>query len=368
MKKIIFGITSLQIGGAERVLVDLANKLCDKFDITIFTIYDGGKLKSQVSKKVKIISMYDKSFESFSKLEKNKISIKLFFYDKPPVGYDTYVSFLEGPITRLFSKEKKHKKIAWIHNDISKVFGRGIKSKLKKNIDKIVYKKYDKIIFVSKENQKDFNNIYGNNFDEDIIKNFIDYERIIKKSEEKIDDFAGKKDELYFITSCRLVEQKALDRFIRVHKRLEDEGLKSRVFVLGEGELRKRLQDEVNEYNVNDSFIFLGAKINPYPYIKKADYFCLFSYYEGYGMALEEAKILNRRILITDTAAKECVEDYKNAQIFDNSEEGIYEGLKRIISNENQKDDFIEQKNWQEYYEKILEKVIDTIQWENKES
>ena len=42
MKKIIFGITSLTLGGAERVLVDLVNKLCSDYDITIFTIYPKG--------------------------------------------------------------------------------------------------------------------------------------------------------------------------------------------------------------------------------------------------------------------------------------------------------------------------------------
>ena len=40
--------------------------------------------------------------------------------------YDVEVAFLEGPITRIFSyKNKNTKKIAWIHNDISKVFGAG---------------------------------------------------------------------------------------------------------------------------------------------------------------------------------------------------------------------------------------------------
>ena len=38
MKKLLFGITSLGLGGAERVLVDIANELSNKYNITIFTI------------------------------------------------------------------------------------------------------------------------------------------------------------------------------------------------------------------------------------------------------------------------------------------------------------------------------------------
>ena len=53
MKKILFGITSLTLGGAERVLVDLANALCDKYEITIFTIYAKGELEKQLNNKIK---------------------------------------------------------------------------------------------------------------------------------------------------------------------------------------------------------------------------------------------------------------------------------------------------------------------------
>ena len=62
MKKILFGITSLTLGGAERVLVDIANKLCNEYDITIFTIYSGGELEKQLSSKVKLKTLYNKQY------------------------------------------------------------------------------------------------------------------------------------------------------------------------------------------------------------------------------------------------------------------------------------------------------------------
>ena len=39
MKKVLFGITSLSIGGAEKTLVDIVNRLNSRYDIEIFTIY-----------------------------------------------------------------------------------------------------------------------------------------------------------------------------------------------------------------------------------------------------------------------------------------------------------------------------------------
>ena len=76
MKKLLFGITGLTLGGAERVLIDIANKLCEKYDITIFTIYSGGELEKQLSKKVKLKSLYNTSYASLRKNTKKISSIK----------------------------------------------------------------------------------------------------------------------------------------------------------------------------------------------------------------------------------------------------------------------------------------------------
>ena len=102
MRKILFGITSLTLGGAERVLVDIANRISDEYDVTIFTIYDNGILKKQLNDKVKVISLYDREFKKYSRLQVLTISLKLLLFTKIPQGYDTYIAFLEGPITRLF--------------------------------------------------------------------------------------------------------------------------------------------------------------------------------------------------------------------------------------------------------------------------
>ena len=58
MRKIVFGITGLTLGGAERVLVDIANELSNNYDITIFTIYGGGELEKELNSNIKQISLY----------------------------------------------------------------------------------------------------------------------------------------------------------------------------------------------------------------------------------------------------------------------------------------------------------------------
>ena len=351
--KIVFGITKLGIGGAERVLVDLANVLIQNFDITIFTIYSGGELEKELNPNIKLINLYKKQnkFISLYILLFGKHIYSKYLKNK----FDVDIAFLEGPITRIFSYGK-NEKIAWVHNDINKVFGETFKAKIKCYLDKKFYKKYNKIVFVSKQNKQAFENKYGNIGEMVIIKNYIDKNRIINKSKEKIDceikknrnnnckDLKVEKindkiqkiksinyEEPIFITVARLVKQKGIDRFIRVHKRLIDDGLKHKVYIIGDGEERKSLQKLVKTLNVQKTFIFLGKKENPYPYIKLADYFVLLSYYEGYGMVLEEAKVLNKPIIITKTAAIEAVEDYEKKLIIENDEEEIYKELKKKL-------------------------------------
>ena len=360
MKKIIFGITGLTIGGAERVLVDLVNKLYNDYDITIFTIYSKGELEKELNPNIKLKSLYNKSYKELSKIGQKifaplKVLIfKNMIYKKYiKENYDVEIAFLEGPITRLFSvKNENVKKIVWIHNDISKVFGNGFKSKLKKNLDKKIYSKYDELVFVSKDNLDKFDKVYSNskevnkveneneknkniNINKRVIYNYIDKERILEKSCDEI-DFSFKKDFVNFLTVARLVEQKGIDRLIKVHKKLIERGYIHNFYIIGDGPEKEKLEKLIKEKKVEKTFYLLGQKENPYPYIKNATYFCLLSRFEGYGMVLEEAKILDKSIIITNTAAREAVENYSNKYILENTEDGIYNGLKDIIEKETE--------------------------------
>ena len=366
MKKIVFGITSLQLGGAERVLVDLANELSknNEYDITIFTIYGKGELEKQVSSKVNIKSIYQESYNELSKIKQKILAPLSILIGKNRIykkyiknKYDIEIAFLEGPITRIFSCGKNLKnKIAWVHNDISLVFGNGIKSKIKRKIDENLYNKFKKLIFVSKNNLKSFEQTYKNNTSEkQVIYNYIDSENVLEKSkietQMEIDN-----NQINLISVARLVPQKALDRLIKVHKRLINENILHNIYIIGDGPEKDNLKQLIKDNNCENSVKLLGKKENPYPYMKQADYICLLSEFEGYGMVLEEAKILNKNILITDTAAKEAVENYNKAKIFANSENGIYEGLKSILSSTNKQQ--VENSNEEQYNNlKIIEEV-----------
>lgn len=86
----------------------------------------------------------------------------------------------------------------------------------------------------------------------------------------------------------------------------------------------------------------------------------MLSEFEGYGMVLEEAKILNKPIIITNTAAREAVENYSKSLIVENNEQSIYLELKDIITGKTAIKNKIEKYDNQNILEEI-EKY-----WRNK--
>lgn len=373
MKKIIFGITSLTLGGAERVLVDLANKMSERFDITIFMLYSNGELETELNKKIKLKTLYSKKYTELTFLEKILASLKVLINKKKifkkyvdKEEYIAQISFLEGAITRIFSVKSKFKtkKIAWVHNDMQKVFGKGIKAKIKKIMDEKAYQKYDDIIFVSKDNEKAFNSFYKKNIKsrKNIIKNYVSSERILNLSVE-LSEYKKiyKEDEINIVQVSRLVEQKAIDRLIKASAKLINENSKIHIYVIGDGPLKERLQKQIEDLNVEEKITLLGAKKNPYPYIKNADVFGLFSYFEGYGIVIDEAKILRKYVIITDTAAREALKDYKEySYIVSNDEKGIEEAFKYLEDKGKQ----IGKKyiDYQYKNEEIIDKITEIIE------
>ena len=340
-KKLLFGITSLTLGGAERVLVDLVNALCDKYDITIFTIYAKGELEKQLSRKVKLKSLYNVSYSELSSFEKHfsmplkVLLLKKYIYNKKiKEDYDTEIAFLEGPITRLFSsKNTTTKKIAWVHNDVSLVFGNGIKAKLKKNIDKKVYSKYETLIFVSRDNLEKFEKIYSDLklINKKVIYNYIDKESILKKAEGE-QEISFAKNTINFVTVARLVSQKGIDRLVNVHSKLIKEGLNNNFYVIGDGPEKEKIQEMIKENKVEATFHLLGKKENPYPYIQAADALICSSRAEGFSTVATEALILNKPIFTTDCSGmRELFGEYQCGIICDNSEDGIYDMLHNVL-------------------------------------
>ena len=130
----------------------------------------------------------------------------------------------------------------------------------------------------------------------------------------------------------RMMPPKKYLRFLNVLYRLKQDGYEFQWYVLGTGAEKDQIQKKINDLQLNDCVFLEGVVDNPYKYMKNCDLFVLPSGWEGFPTVTVEAKILNKPVLATDVSGiREQIEDGKQGLIVENSEDGIYEGLKRIL-------------------------------------
>lgn len=327
MKKVlIFGYT-LDMGGAEKALIDTLNFLKDKFEIDLYLLEKKGILLNKLPKNINVYQLKNNIFSYclfrfipfFRKLKINKIANKK--------DYSCAIAYLEGRCgTWVADINKKIKKIAWIHNDVEK-FDIGIKEK------EIIetYNKIDKIIVVSKHSQESFCQKY--HFSKEKVKviyNLINEKEIL--SQAKL--FKVEKKKFTFVNVAKMREQKRHDRIIRATKILKDKGYDFEVWLIGDGPLEKEISAMIKKENLTNYVKMLGLKSNPYPYMKFADYFILSSDHEGYPVCLLEALLLKLKIITTNVSgAKEMLKNDKYGLIVDISTKALASKMAEVIDN-----------------------------------
>ena len=356
MKKLlIFGYT-MEMGGAEKALSDTLNYLKDYCDIDLYLINKTGSLMYAIPSSVNVYS-----------LRKNIFNYILFryipFYRKKVINKiakkkDYYAAFgyMEGRCGTWVSDIKKPlKKIAWIHNDVSK-FDIGINEK---EIIK-TYNNVDKVICVSNDAKKEFCNKYKiDNNKVEVIYNYINEKEILKKA----NAFKVNNKAFTFVNVAKMRDQKRQDRLVMAAKYLKELGYEFKIQLVGDGPNYEKIKEMVKAYNVEDKVEMLGLQTNPYPYIKNANFFVLSSYMEGYGIVIKEALLLKTKILTTDIVGpREILEDGKYGIIVQNNDEDIKFKMKEILDNPK-KFDYLDKNmlNYKGDNEEIIRKTLNLI-------
>lgn len=353
MKKVMFMIESMIVGGAEKALINLVNNLDkNKYDVTVismykYSVYDGYdyNFKELFNENIKVKYLIDNS---------NQFNYKLFnfLYNKLPKHwfykyfirekYDVEVSFYEGFPTIFLanSTNKNSRKIAWLHTDSNNAFGNFDETQLKET--KEIYSKYDFIVGVSKSVCDSFENIFGMKEKLKVQYNIFEVDRIIEKSKEEIDENL-KSDKFKMISVGRIIPIKSYDRLLRCVKKLKDDNLDFELWLVGDGSDKSKLEDYILENNLNGIVKILGFQDNPYKYINECDLFVCSSLAEGFSTVVAEAIILEKPIVTTQCSGMdELVGAGECGIITENNEDSLYEGLQKILEN---KELFYELKN-----------------------
>lgn len=333
-KKLLFFITNLAHGGAERVLVNLANNLDkSKYDVTVMTIFDTGVNKQYLSDEITYRSIFPKTFHGI-KFITAALSAKLLHRLFIKENYDIEVAYLEGPPAKIISgcPNTATKKAAWIHIELNteKALTEGFRSKS----DAVsAYRRFDRIVCVSETVKKKFKGISSIQDRTEVLYNTNETELIRSKSRQPVDDVVFH-DTITICSVAKIEDSKGYDRLLEAHKQLLDDGFNHRVLIIGIGSQEETLRKQAKELGLENSFQLLGFRENPYRYMAAADLYVCSSRREGFSTAVTEALIVGTPVVSTDcSGARELLgENDEYGLVVENSEEGVYQGMKRMLS------------------------------------
>ncbi|WP_028550873.1 glycosyltransferase [Paenibacillus sp. UNC451MF] len=363
-KNLLFVMPSLTAGGGEKSLVNLLSQIDYKaYNVDLFLFSQTGVFINSLPKEVNILGFPNKyniytkglkkSMEEF--LAKGQVTLaysRLMFtvmnrvirntdfseqftwkYQRKSLDtlekvYDAAIGFLEkSSIYFVVDKVKARKKIGWIHTNYSD-------SGMRHHYDDPYFKQLDHIVTVSEECAKSLSDhfLHLNNKIK-VIYNIVSPKMIHHLSNEDIDEGTIFDTEYTnIVTLARLSHEKGIDLAIESCKLLVGKGHNIRWYVLGDGQDRESLESLIEKHQLGPYFKLLGVKENPYPYIKKADIYVQPSRYEGKSIAIDEAKILQKPIVVTNfETAKDQIQHGINGVIVDLSPAGISQGIEKLM-------------------------------------
>lgn len=309
-KKVLFLVPSLKLGGGvERIASALANKLSATYEVFMLTFYNYKDL----------YHFNGKYYSLNEKLNSWRVILRPFRIYKftRKILPDIIISFMDHTnvmaiITQLISIVKIPLVIS-VHCNPKMVY-KG-QYKYMNILIKTMYrsKRVEKVITVSKEIQNILE--YNYHIKKRKIKtlyNGIDILKIQEMAEKEIKDYKEifkNKKMVKFINVGRLSEEKGQTYLIKAFSIVHKEIPNSKLFILGEGLLKRELEAIINEYNLKEDVFLLGFQKNPYKYIKNSDFFVLSSIYEGLPTVLLETLACGIPIISTncETGPKEIL-------------------------------------------------------------
>lgn len=353
-KNVLFVVDERRMGGVSILLEDILNNInLDKYNIDVMVLHNNGDYLEHLPEGVNVLygSKYFSGIDLTLKEALKTFNIKTIYHKLKVVfdmktglieksikrerkkilrkKYDTEIAFKDGftALFTIFGDSKR--KIHWLNYEY-----KGINPNAKYDrLFKRILPQFDNIVAVSDGVKNAFSDIYDvKNID--IIENYIDINKIKKKSMEQ--GLKVNEDDLNFICVGRLHYTKGFDRLVNAIASIKEDGLLPSNFKLriyGDGPMYDELSNMISENKLDNNVYLMGRTSNPYKEVKNAKLFILSSNFEAFGLVVIEAMSLGVPVMATKTAAVDkLIKNDENGLIVDNSTEGLKDGLLYLLN------------------------------------
>jgi glycosyltransferase involved in cell wall biosynthesis len=372
VKKILIVSHWMEIGGAERSLLGLLNSIdYSRYDVDLFLCRHSGEFMSMIPKQVHLLPEDQKAasiaiplkdvlkkgyldvffgrlfgklaVRTYSYLHKpkhpNNIGIEysnLFTFPfiaaiNPEIEYDLAISFLE-PHYISAHKVRAKTKIAWMHTDYSQI-------DLDTKAGSRVWSKFDYIASISENCTEGFLARFPQLRSKVVLIENILSPLFVKQQAETSDvgsEMAAENNEINILSIGRFSYAKNFDNVPSICKFIVDAGYKIKWYLIGFGSEEQLIKEKIVENGMQKHVVILGKKENPYPYLKSCDIYVQPSRYEGKAVAVREAQIFCKPVVITDfPTSKSQLKDQFDGLIVPMDIESCAKGIIKLIDDQN---------------------------------
>lgn len=342
-RRYLFIDGQLNCGGAERVLLEiLRNFDYERNEVTLLQVNAGGTLIDEVPASVNLVAAWPGYSWNYSVAYRFS---QWLAFDIPirhqllkalkGEHFDVAISFLEGMPLKVHAMitDVADRNYSWVHCDLDK--DRYEIGQFRKGEEIRSYNKMDGVVCVAADTAKAFHRRFPDYTSEvKVIYNPVEIAKIKDLSDKfQVSKVSGFSEgaEFKIVVCGRLTAPKKLDRVIRLARRIKDEGLRIKIQLIGDGDLREELMKLSELSGVENVVEFLGFQRNPFPYVKAADMLLSTSGYEGFSLVICEAMALGVPVVATKTAGPmEILDNDRYGLLCEHDDESIYQAVKRM--------------------------------------
>ena len=393
MKNIFIMAHAMELGGAERALLGILESMdYKKYNVDLFLLHHSGELMDSIPKEVNLLpeipaysamgipikkALRNNQFKVvaariYAKIRAKKVlkklnnigdtniineySHKYTVHVLPGISqkeYDAAISFV-SPHYIVSNKIKAKRKIAWIHTDYKTLI-------TDVDSEKKMWSRYDRIISISPDVTKSFVDTFPELESKIVmIENIFPINHLISLRQAiDVEKELGKVDCIKLLTIGRFVPQKNFVEIPEICKRIRMKGIDVRWYIIGFGMEESLIRTKIHQCKMEDHVIMLGKKSNPYPYIDFCDVYVQPSKYEGKSIAVREAQIMNKPVIITDyLTAKSQVKDKYDGIIVPMDVDKCAQAISECIMNQALLSELSENTKQEDY---VLKKEIDKV-------
>ena len=393
-KNVIIRSGSLRMGGLERVLIEVLQNIDKKkYNLTLVIDDDCGEdniFEKDIPKEISYYFLKSQKLiekTNYYKLRRKNILYKLMY--NIYVNIETYIKsknikklieklgkidvFIDydAGATKYIENIEADKKVVWIHNSIPNL--KKSESKIKRFGKRL--EKYDKIVAICDEMKEELIDIYPNLKDKILrIYNPFNFSRVLNLKDDLSE--LNEKDrnllkEDYCIAISRLdTVQKDYKTLLKAFQILKSKGIDKKLYIVGDGPSKEEIKNMIKEYNLIEEVKLLGRFKNPYVWLNNADFFIHSSKYEGFGLVLIEAAILDKLIISSNcpVGPTEILENGKSGILFNvGDSQELAEKIEKVLNDKNLRNRYIlsmkerredfKKENVLKEYEKLIDEI-----------